>query len=264
MRYIDPRRQKQLERLIQRLGLPETAPVKWNLLELALTHRTVSLKENYEQLEFIGDSVVRLAASEFLWETYPESTVGEFSAIRKVLVSDRILAQIADGYSLSRYLLISGSAAADRSGLQSRLADCFEAILGALYLSTNNLELIRPWLDSHFLRLSTEIRQDPARLNYKDALQEWTQARYKLLPEYRVEENRHFHAGTPRFRAEVWLQGHRLGSGGGNSKKEAEQAAAKEAFLLAISKTQKAAVATVEKASAKVTKDNSSIIRDSA
>jgi ribonuclease III len=249
MSYIDPRRQKQLEKVIQKLGLPETAPVKWSLLELALTHRTVSAKENYEQLEFIGDSVVRLAASEFLWETYPESTVGEFSAIRKVLVSDRILAQIGDGYNLARYLLISGSAAADKSGLQSRLADCFEAILGALYLSTNNLDLIRPWLDSHFLRLSTEIRKDPARLNYKDALQEWTQAGYKLLPEYRVEENRHFHPGTARFRAEVWLQGHKLGSGQGNSKKEAEQAAAKEAFLLAISKTQKAASATVEQAS---------------
>jgi ribonuclease III len=264
MRYIDPRRQKQLERLIQKLGLPETAPVKWPLLELALTHRTVSMKENYEQLEFIGDSVVRLAASEFLWETYPDSTVGEFSAIRKVLVSDRILAQIADGYSLSRYLLISGSAAADRSGLQSRLADCFEAILGALYLSTNNLVLVRPWLDSHFLRLSTEIRQDPARLNYKDALQEWTQARYKLLPEYRVQENRHFHPGTARFRAEVWLQGHRLGGGMGNSKKEAEQAAAKEAFMLAISKTQKAAAATVEKAPSKPPVETTSVMPDSA
>jgi ribonuclease-3 len=227
----DPRRQKQLEKLIEKLGLPASVPVKWSLLELALTHRTVSHTSNNEQLEFIGDAVVRLAASELLWEIYPESSVGEFSAIRKVLVSDRILAQIADAYGLENYLLISNSAAGDKAGQQSRLADAFEAVLGALYLSTNNLDLVRSWLDSHFLQLAAEIRQDPARLNYKDAFQEWTQARYKMLPEYRVEETKQPHNDTERFRAEVWLLGQLCGSGRGNSKKAAEQAAAKEAFL---------------------------------
>jgi ribonuclease-3 len=227
----DPRRQKQLEKLIKKLGLPASAPVNWPLLELALTHRTISNTSNNEQLEFIGDAVVRLAASELLWETYPESSVGEFSAIRKVLVSDRILAQIADAYGLENYLLISNSAAGDKAGHQSRLADAFEAVLGALYLSTNSLELVRSWLDSHFLQLAAEIRQDPARLNYKDALQEWTQARYKVLPEYRLEETKQPNNEAQRFRAEVWLLGNLCGSGHGNSKKAAEQAAAKEAFL---------------------------------
>ncbi|HEY9875326.1 MAG TPA: ribonuclease III [Candidatus Obscuribacterales bacterium] len=230
MTFKDPRRQKQLEKFIQKLGLPEQAAVKWSLLDLALTHPSISSSANYEQLEFMGDAVVRLATSEFLWETYPDASVGEFSAIRKVLVSDRTLASIADRYGFDRYLLVSSSAAGDKAGQISRLADAFEAVLGALYLSTHTMELVRPWLDPHLQQLSTEILQDPARLNYKDALQEWTQGHYKVLPEYRVQETRQVHGDAHRFTAEVWLKGQYLGKGTGQSKKAAEQAAAKNAF----------------------------------
>lgn len=230
-----PRRQKQLQTLVQKLGLSAHAPVKWSLLDLALTHPTASAKANYEQLEFLGDAVVRLAASEFLGEAYPDSSVGEFSAVRKVLVSDRTLAMLAEAYGMERYLLVSESAAADRAGFQSRMADAFEAVLGALYLSTHNLELVRPWLDPHFKRLADEVRLDPARQNYKDALQEWTQAHYKVLPNYRVRETGGGMELTERFTAEVWLQDQQLGQGKGPSKKAAEQAAAKEAFLKVMS-----------------------------
>lgn len=228
-------RRLELGQSIDRLGLPLDTQVNWSLLDIALTHPTMGLP-NYEQLEFIGDSVVRLAASEFLWETYPDKSVGDFSAIRKVLVSDRILAQIADSYGFDRYLVLAASAIGDPSGRVSRLADAFEAVLAALYLTTNNLQLVRPWLDPHFQRLTTEILQDPARQNYKDALQEWTQAHYKALPEYRVRENTETKLGTvaehrlQRFIAEVWFRDRHLGTGIGQSKKAAEQAAAKVAF----------------------------------
>ena len=223
-----PRRQKQLESLVQKLGLLDTAPIKWDLLDLALTHPSVSTQANYEQLEFIGDAVVRLVAAEVLWETYPDCPVGEFASVRSVLVSDRILAILATEYGLELYLLVAGSAINNRSGEDSRLADAFEAVLGALYLSTHTLELVRPWLDPHFKRLATEIRSDPARLNYKAALQEWTQGHFKVLPEYRVQETSH---AQERFTAEVWLQGQQLGQGKGRSIKTAEQAAAQMAFL---------------------------------
>jgi len=226
----DPRRQKQLQKFLQKLGLPEQVTLDWSLLDLALTHRSVSAKANYEQLEFVGDAVVRLVTSELLLETYPNSEVGEFAAIRSVLVSDRILAQIARTYGLERYLLVSHSAAHDLVGETSRLADALEAVLGALYLSTHTLELVRPWLDPHMKQLAAEIRQDPARQNYKDALQEWTQANYKILPDYRIKETNPLHGGAHRFTAEVWLQNRRLGEGTGRSKKAAEQAAAKQAF----------------------------------
>lgn len=227
----DPRRNKELKKFIQKLGLPETAPVNWSLLDLALTHPSVSTEANYQQLEFLGDAVVRLATSEFLLETYPNASVGEFSAIRKVLVSDRSLAEFAQSFGLERYLLIAGSAAGDKAGKKSRLADAFEAVVGALYLSTTTMALIRPWLDPLLQELTTEIRRDPARKNYKDALQEWTQGQYKLLPHYRVEETGQGHGDEHRFTAEVWLQEQRLGKGTGRSKKAAEQAAAKQAFL---------------------------------
>src|SRR4028119_1808570 len=232
MTLTDPRRQKQLWQFLQKLGLPEQVSVQWALLDLALTHTSISAEANYEQLEFVGDAVVRLATSEFLFETYPNALVGEFAAIRSVLVSDRTLAQLAQIYGLERYLLVSSSAASDKAGETSRLADAFEAVLGALYLSTHTLELVRPWLDPHFQQLSTEIRQDPARLNYKDALQEWTQAHYKILPEYRIKETSVGHNDEHRFTAEVWLQDRQLGEGKGRSKKAAEQAAAKQAFFV--------------------------------
>ncbi len=226
-----PRRQKQLQSLVNRLGLPAQASIQWRLLDLALTHPTVSPQTNYEQLEFVGDAVVRLVAAEILWETYPDCPVGEFAAIRSVLVSDRILAQLADEYGLELYLLVSSSTATDQAGQETRLADAFEAVLGALYLSTHTLELIRPWLDPHFKRLATQIRSDPARLNYKAALQEWTQGHLKVLPEYRVQETPGPHSLSDRFTAEVWLKGQLLGGGTGRSIKAAEQAAARVAFL---------------------------------
>ena len=231
MSLVYPRRQRQLESLVKKLGLPVQAAIKWQLLDLALTHPTVSELANYEQLEFVGDAVVRLVAAIMLWENYPDCPVGDFAAIRSVLVSDRILAQIAREYGLELYLLIAGSATADQVGQESRLADAFEAVLGALYLSTHNLELIRPWLDPHFKQLATEIRLDPAKFNYKAALQEWTQAHFKVLPEYRVVEISQTQHNQERFIAEVWLHEQKLGQGKGRSIKAAEQAAAKVAFF---------------------------------
>jgi ribonuclease III len=226
----DPRRQKQLQQLIQKLGLPDQAPVQWELLDLALTHPTASAEANYQRLEFVGDAVIKLAAAEFLFETYPGAPEGELSAIRGALVSDRLLSQIADRYGFDRYLIMANSALADKVGQETRLAATFEAVLAALYLSTHTLELIRPWLNSHLQQLAETIRSDPTLQNYKGALQAWTQAYYQLLPEYRITEVGQAYGDTERFVAEVWFQGKQWGMGKGQSKKAAEQAAAQIAF----------------------------------
>lgn len=225
-------RQRQLKSLVEKLSIPQQAVIKWNLLDLALTHSTISSTYNYEKLEFVGDAVVRLVAAELLLENYPDCPIGEFAAIRSVLVSDRSLAEIANKYGWNRYLLVSKSAAGDKAGEESRVADSFEAVLAALYLSTKNLQLIRPWLDSHFEQLIAEIRMDPARQNYKAALQEWTQGYYKTLPSYQVHEANKIHGDRGRFFAEVWFKGQKLGVGKGPSIKAAEQAAAKSALDL--------------------------------
>lgn len=226
----DPRRQKQLEQFVQILELPDRSRIRWDLLDLALVHPTVSPTANYERLEFVGDAVVKLAAATFLFHTYPESAEGELSAIRSVLVSDRTLAAIADRYSTERFLVMVPSVSADRIGRETRLAASFEAILAALYLSSGDLTLIQPWLDSDWQDYATQIRSDPTLQNYKGALQMLTQSQYHCLPDYRVTEVGQTYGDAERFVAEVWVQGQLYGQGKGQSKKAAEQAAAQVAF----------------------------------
>ncbi|MBE9077289.1 ribonuclease III [Romeria aff. gracilis LEGE 07310] len=230
---IDPRRQRDLEKLIAKLGLsldlPPGIAIDWTQLHLALVDAS-SAEQNNQQLEFLGDAALRLAAAAFLLEAHPTMSVGEMAAVRSQLVSDRTLTGLADRYGLERYLQISSSAAGDRPGRPRRLADAMEAVLGALYLSVDDLSLIRPWLDPFFDHQTREIQQDPARQNYKAALQELTQAHYKSLPQYQVQELNQTHGDPERFAAEVWFQEQSWGKGNGPSIKQAEQAAARLAF----------------------------------
>jgi ribonuclease III len=225
------RRQKQLQSLINSLGLTVDDEFDWLLLDRALIHATADPLNNYEQLEFVGDAVVKLAAAEFLYSEYAHLGVGDFTALRSVLVSDRILAQISEEYGFEHYLVVATSAQSDRAGRSTRLADALESVLAALYLQDHTLKLVQPWLNPHFHRLSEEILADPARQNYKAALQNWTQAKHKILPEYRHQELSQVHNDPERFGAEVWLQGEMLSRGTGRSIKAAEQDAARSAFL---------------------------------
>jgi ribonuclease III len=226
---MPPGRQQQLEKLLARLGLTQTAAVQWSLLDLALTHISLSATCNYEQLELVGDAVLRLFVAQMLWNQNREGTVGQWTAVRSILVSDRILSDIAYTFGLERFLLVSPSAERDPKGAPSRLANSLEAVIGALYLSTQDFSLIDPWLRPELNRHAETIRQDPTYQNYKAALQQWTQAHHRLLPTYRVEEHAE-QAAANRFRAEVWLNEQHLGSGEGPSRKAAEKAAAKAAF----------------------------------
>lgn len=226
----DPRRRQTLEQLIAKFGIVDSACLRWDLLHQALIDISSSADHNNEVLEFLGDAALRLAAAEFLHETYPRMSVGEMAAVRSQLVSDRTLATLAKSYHFSRYLHLSSSAAGDRAGHSSRLADAFEAVLGALYRSTQDLSLIRPWLDPHFERLTQAIKNDPARQNYKAALQELTQAHSKQLPDYTVKEISQGHGDPERFYAQVQYQGKLWGEGKGPSIKQAEQRAARQAY----------------------------------
>jgi len=235
-----PHREKALRQLIQKLGLPGDSPVKWQLLDQALTHPSADTTHNYERLEFYGDAVLKLAVSRFLYETYPDASEGEMSVLRDVLVSDRTLAQIGDRYNLERYLLLGKSLIHDQMGRSDRIAEATEAMIAVLYLSgSHSLKLVQPWLEPHLRTVTQSAQQDPAQHNYKGALQELTQKHFQVLPDYRV-----FELGEPfegsqtttamlrdRFVAEVWLQGKQWGQGSGNSKKAAEQVAAEVAFL---------------------------------
>ena len=227
---LDPTRKKSLQRCLQTIGAPVQAGFDWALLDRALTHASFSSAENYEHLEFLGDSVLRLAAAEFLLEGYAEASVGELAAIRSRLVSDQTLADLSEMLGLEPYLQVSAAARRDLAGRRSRLADALEAILGVLYLQHHDLRLIRSWLDPLLQRLVDEVRQDPTLKNYKAALQELTQAHGGHLPEYRNREISQAHGDPERFAATVWFHDRAWGHGRGHSIKAAEQAAAAMAY----------------------------------
>lgn len=228
---VPANRQYQLRRCLQKLGLPANVVVDWRLLDQALTHASAMPDCNYEQLELLGDAVLRLAATELLLEKMPEATVGELSAVRSRLVSDQTLAQLGEALGLPAYLVVGSAVKPHDPIYPSLLADALESVLAVLYLARADLSLIRPWLDPHLYRLAEATRQDPAHHDYKTALQQLTQAQYQCLPIYRTTEAPSPASSQNRFLAEVWLQGRSWGQGLGPSKKEAEKAAAKVAFL---------------------------------
>lgn len=240
MPSLPPHRENALRQLIQKLGLPANSTINWPLLDQALIHPSADTAHNYERLEFYGDAVLKLAASRFLYEHYPDASEGDMSVLRDVLVSDRILAEIGDRYNLERYLLLGKSLMHDQTGRLDRIAEATEALIAVLYLSgSHSLQLVQPWLEPHLQTAAQTAQQDPAQHNYKGALQELTQKHVQTLPDYRVFEVGEPSAGKKaataslrdRFVAEVWLQGKQWGQGSGNSKKAAEQVAAKVAFL---------------------------------
>ncbi len=219
---LGSRRHQELQKLLDRLGI-KSSGINWNLLDQALTHSSFDPQSNYEPLEFVGDGVLRLLAADYLWHRYPQTPVGEYTALRSVLVSNRLLGQIGQGYGLADFVLAS-------SRLQPQgawLADLLEAVVGAVYLSTGNVTRLQPCFYPHWDREAQRVLQDPARLNYKNALQEWTQEHYKVLPIYQTEPL----SGTPeRFMARVYVRKQLVGVGQGESVKAAQQAAAQQAW----------------------------------
>jgi len=222
---IDPRRLRELKRLAESLGIlaPISVNIDWSLLDCALVHPTFSQTYNNDRLEFLGDSVLRLATTLFLRQEFNHRSLGEMAALRSNLVSDQTLAAIAETYELDLYLVASESVKLEPKARQTRLADALEAVMGALYLSTNDLNLVCPWLYPHLRRIAIALLEKPALGNFKEALQEFTQAHWKKLPEYR---NREIDPILHIFQAEVWLNDQFWGGGEGKSIKAAQQEAA--------------------------------------
>lgn len=216
---LDPRRQAALTELLNLLPVPSMAAINWQLLDRALIHPSFSPINN-DELEFFGDSALRMAATCFLWRYFGDRRVGELTALRSMIVSDDTLAHIARAYALDRYLLIGASVRGDSKAQKTILADALEAVIGALYFSTNDLSLIQPWLDPHLRRVSDHALSLPAMGNYKAKLQELTQRIWKCLPEYRTLNQ------TTPFQVEVWLGDRPLGQGEGPNLKSAQQSAA--------------------------------------
>ncbi len=201
------------------------------LLRLALTHRSVSAenpaRNDNERLEFLGDAVLQLVVTDLLYEQYPQLAEGQMAKVRAAVVSRGTLAEIARSLHLGEHVELAVSeAATGGKEKDSILSDAVEAVIGAIYLD-GGLEPARSMIVRHWSERIAERAKQPGVKDYKTRLQELT-ARRGHRPDYRVEGSGPDH--DRRFHAEVTVDGTVCGSGEGRSKKEAEQAAARQAL----------------------------------
>jgi len=182
-----------------------------------------------ERLEFLGDAVLELIVSSFLYETFPEYTEGQLSKLRAVVVSRTILALCAKELGLGKYIIFgAGEAATGGSEKESNLADALEAVIASIYLD-GGFQCARRFVLKILSDKIQQLAQDEIKYDYKSALQKRWQANKGQTPTYSV-----IAASGPAhekiFEVEVTLSGMPCGRGIGRSKKEAEQQAAKVAL----------------------------------
>jgi ribonuclease-3 len=199
-----------------------------NHLKLALTHRSLGHQpqNNNERLEFLGDAVLQLTVSTYLYRKYPRLAEGELAKMRSLLVRESTLAEIARELELNRFLLVGkGEKRSHAQERDSLLCDVLEAVFGAVYLDGGFAEAERVILR----HLPEWDGQQIALIDAKSTLQEHFQQIAKKPPVYSlVQEQGPDHDKS--FMVEVWFEDQYLGRGTGHSKKEAEQEAARHAL----------------------------------
>ena len=180
-------------------------------------------------MEFLGDSVLGLVVNEHLYHAHPDENEGNLTKIKSLVVSRQILAEKAIETDLGRYLLLSSSESeAGGRNRTSIIADAFEAVIGAIYLD-QGLEPARRFVKKTIIDDIDRITKDADNINYKSLLQEKVQSEKKVHPVYKIRrEKGPDHEKT--FQVDVSVAGRTIGHGGGRTKKEAEQSAARAAL----------------------------------
>src|SRR5690625_259808 len=212
----------------QRLGV-DLDP---DLLVLSLTHRSFAHEAGgiptNERLEFLGDSVLSIVVTEYLYRNYPDKTEGDLAKIRAASVSQTALAAIARTLGLGAYILLGkGELSAGGRDKDSILADTLEAIFGAIYLA-HGLEVTREVIEHLIVNTLKQSARLGVRADYKTGVQELAAELGVDPPEYKVDGQGPDHART--FSAELVIEGKTWGRGQGSSKKRAEQQAAQQAY----------------------------------
>jgi ribonuclease-3 len=223
------------DRLAHLAALEERLGVRFrdrSLLDLALRHGSFSHErgrdpeKSYERLEFLGDAVLSIVVSDDLYRRHPDADEGGLAKQRARIVNEAALASVARRLNLGQYLLL-GRGEEKGGGRQraSMLADAVESVIGAVYIDSGYgvvHHLVTRWLGE----LGDVLER--AGEDFKSQLQERLQRR-RQMPRYRIaQEDGPDHAR--RFSAIVEAGGKPIGEGHGNSKKEAEQAAASDAL----------------------------------
>ncbi len=202
------------------------------LLDLALAHRSWAFEAGgqptNERLEFLGDAVLGLVITDRVYRALPEASEGRLAKLRAATVSATTLASVARGLGVGEAVKLGrGEEQSGGRDKDSILADTLEAIIGAVYLD-RGLAAATALVHRLFDGIVDELQSAKGALDFKTALQELSAAELSTLPAYELSEEGPDH--EKRFTAVVRIGGEALGSGQGRSKKEAEQAAARQAL----------------------------------
>lgn len=205
-----------------------------DLLQVALTHRSYYFENkknspgHFERFEFLGDAVLDLVLSETLMNRFSDVDEGTLSKWRASLVNENTLGEIAKDLNLAAHLFL-GNSETRETARPRLLGSAFEAILAAIYLDAG-LDKVRQVIEHVFdTRLHALDDQNQYAGDFKTRLQELTQKRSRTVPEYRLLSS-HGPEHAKLFRYQVLIQEKPLGEGEGNSRKGAEQAAARNAL----------------------------------
>ena len=203
------------------------------LLKQAVTHSSfaneqkINRQKHYERLEFLGDAVLELVSSDFLFQTHPEMPEGQLTKLRASMVCEPALAYCAKDLTLDSYIQLGkGEEATGGRYRDSIVSDVMEAVIGAIYLD-GGMEPARTYIHRFIL---SDLENKQLFLDSKTNLQEYMQQNLKKEFHYRlVEESGPEHDKV--FLVEVVMEEKVLGRGKGRTKKAAEQQAAYEALL---------------------------------
>ncbi len=205
------------------------------LLDISLTHSSYANEnpdlawEDNERLEFLGDAVLQLCMSDILMKRFPDYTEGQLSKVRAAMVNEQPLAGLAREYRVGGFMLLGrGEENSGGRDKDSILGDAGEAIIGAIYLDGGYESALR-FIETAFQSLVDEWVESPIYLDYKSLLQETSQGRFRLVPQYRI-----IGASGPdhdkTFDIEASIGDIISTTGTGKNKKEAEQDAARKAL----------------------------------
>ena len=224
-----------MNKLIKHLNSLLTFKIKNDMLyKRAFMHKSYvneqryKLLESNERLEFLGDAVLEIVVSDYLYKYYPNEPEGNLSRMRAQLVREPSLAMLARQNQFPEYIQLGkGERASGGNHRDSILSDCFEAVLGAIYLD-QGIEAVREFLASQLLdnhqQIIKQINQD-----YKTMFQELAQINGSVMIEYRLlSKQGPDHHQT--FEMGLYVDNKLLSSAKGNSKKQAEIEAAKIAY----------------------------------
>lgn len=205
-----------------------------DLLKQAMTHssyaneRKINRSFDYERLEFLGDAVLELVTSEYLFEEYPTALEGELTKLRATIVCEPALAYCARAFQLEKYILLGkGEEATGGRKRDSIISDVMESVIGAIYVD-GGFTHAKEYINQYIL---LDLESKKLFYDSKTILQEIVQMKVDSKIEYKViKETGPDH--DKEFLAEVHINGEKAGEGSGRNKKMAEQQAAYEALLI--------------------------------